>query len=172
MQSWQASAIQNSHLATGDSASAWDGFHNPRSGKTFPGPIRFGAVALATSTDVDPMICAMQSVAETCIRLRVCRRIIPKPTPCTASSTPNQSHNEADTNRAEMVWGHLSRIIQKLLEKGTHCSNMDQRGPPTEHRVPHCWFPTAFDTIAARPSLRQISAAAKCVVWKLCSGST
>ena len=63
-----------------------------KSGNTSPGPIRSGAVALATIVATEPRTCAAMSVKRTWNRVSVCRRIIPNPTPCTASNTPSHNH--------------------------------------------------------------------------------
>jgi hypothetical protein len=85
------------------------------SGKTEPGPIRFGAVLRATMTEMEPMtggkpsersargntreshrwegdvLWARASVAQTWSRDSVWRRIMPSPMPWIASRTPSQS---------------------------------------------------------------------------------
>ena len=79
------------------------GLFNPsllsaRFGKTAPGPFPSGAVALATIVATLPSTCAHTSANTTWNLVKVCSRIIPKPTPCIASSTPNQSHSMRPTS--------------------------------------------------------------------------
>lgn len=64
-----------------------------KSGNTSPGPSRSGAVAFATIVTAAPRIWLDTSVTPIWIRVSVCRSIMPKPTPCTASRTPSQSHS-------------------------------------------------------------------------------
>ena len=63
-----------------------------KSGKTSPGPILSGAVALARMVAMEPRTCAAMSVKKTWKRVRVCRSIMPKPTPWMESRTPSHSH--------------------------------------------------------------------------------
>lgn len=72
------------------------------SGEMSPGPSLFGAKALAQIVAMEPRTCAANRVKQMCIRVRVCRRIIPKPTPCMASRTPSQSHRQRDTSAPEV----------------------------------------------------------------------
>jgi len=51
------------------------------SGLMGPGPILFGAHALATIVATEPRTCAMIRVKATCTRVSVARRIMPNPTP-------------------------------------------------------------------------------------------
>jgi len=66
--------------------------HSEGLGNTPPGPFLSGAVARATMATMEPTIWASAKVAHTCNRDKVWRRIIPRPTPWMASSTPSQSH--------------------------------------------------------------------------------
>ena len=50
-----------------------------KSGNTLPGPILSGAVARPTIVASEPSICAAISAKRTWKRVKVCRRIIPKP---------------------------------------------------------------------------------------------
>ena len=63
-----------------------------KSGKTSPGPILSGAVALAKMVAMEPSTCAAIRVKKTWKRVSVCSKIMPNPTPCTASRTPSHSH--------------------------------------------------------------------------------
>lgn len=63
-----------------------------KSGKTSPGPILSGAVARARIVAIDPSTCAAMRVKRTWNLVSVCNKIMPNPTPCTASNTPN--HNQ------------------------------------------------------------------------------
>lgn len=72
---WKIKAIQNQ--------CSLNPSRNPpeKSGKTVPGPILFGALALAAIVANDPIICAAISVKEICNLVKVCNKIIPNPTP-------------------------------------------------------------------------------------------
>ena len=61
-------------------------------GKMGPGPVASGAQARATMVATDPRTCAHTKANTTWKRVRVWRRIMPKPTPWMASSVPSQSH--------------------------------------------------------------------------------
>jgi len=63
-------------------------------GKTLPGPVLSGAVRRATIVAIEPSTCAAINVKQIWKRVIVCNKIIPKPTPCSASSTPNHSHRQ------------------------------------------------------------------------------
>lgn len=74
MRSWKKSPIQN------------HGTHRllipvPISGEISPGPILFGAQARATIVEREPKTCAPSNTKQICSRVRVCKSIIPKPTP-------------------------------------------------------------------------------------------
>jgi len=69
-------------------------------GKTFPGPVLSGAVSLARIVAIDPNTWAAMSVNVIWNLVIVCRRIIPNPTPCSASKTPSQSQRQRPS-RAE-----------------------------------------------------------------------
>lgn len=68
------------------------------SGDTGPGPILFGAKARAQIVAIEPRTCAARSVKQICNLVNVCRRIIPKPTPCRVSRTPSQSQTARDAS--------------------------------------------------------------------------
>ena len=65
MMSWLASAIQKGAEAIGLPFSPFWKSHVPASGKTLDGPILLGAVARATITQIEPMICENAKVAQT-----------------------------------------------------------------------------------------------------------
>lgn len=72
MISWEVSAIQKGAEAIGLPDSPCEKSHFPASGKTLSGPILLGAVARATITQTEPMICENAKVAQTCSRDSVC----------------------------------------------------------------------------------------------------
>ena len=61
-----------------------------------------GAQALATIVAMLPSTCAQMSVKVMWNRVRVCNRIMPNPTPCTASRTPSQSQSVRPTKAPAM----------------------------------------------------------------------
>lgn len=71
MTSWQVSAIQKGAEAIGLPESPFPKSQVPASGKTLSGPTLFGAVARATITHTEPMICENAKVAQTWSRDRV-----------------------------------------------------------------------------------------------------
>lgn len=72
MMSWLVSAIQKGAEAMGLPLSPSWKSHCPASGKTLDGPILFGAVARATITHTEPIICENARVAQTWSRESVC----------------------------------------------------------------------------------------------------
>jgi len=87
---WHTNATQNGTDVNGLCLNPLPTFHRAKSGNTKD----TGTVGLATMTTMEPNIWEMASVAQTWRRERVCRRIMPKPTPWTASRTPSHSHKE------------------------------------------------------------------------------
>ena len=61
-------------------------------GNTSPGPVLLGAVRRARMVAMEPRTWAAISVKVMWNLVMVCRRIIPNPTPCRASSTPSHNH--------------------------------------------------------------------------------
>lgn len=159
MTSWETSATQNSQLPKGESLIGSWGSYNPKSGNTLPGPIRLGAVALATITAVDPMICARHRVAATCTLLRVCNKIIPRPTPWIASRTPSQSHNDATVKK---IWVALSECEHHFML--TYFRDRDLRLQPMEYREQHCWYPITSGTTLVHLVQPQRWEVARCAV--------
>jgi len=79
---WEIRAIQKSGDAIGlPFKPSVEKSHFAASGNTLPGPMLLGAVALATMTQIEPIICENAKVAQTCSRDNVCSKIIPRPTP-------------------------------------------------------------------------------------------
>lgn len=76
MTSWHVSAIQKGAEAIGLPRSPFPKSHVPASGKTLSGPTLLGAVARATITHTEPMICENAKVAQTWSRDRVCETIL------------------------------------------------------------------------------------------------
>lgn len=70
---WKSNVIQN-HADANPSRGSMQKF-----GNTLPGPILSGAVARPTMVASEPSICAAISVKRTWKRVKVWRRIIPKP---------------------------------------------------------------------------------------------
>lgn len=145
MISWQANATQNSQWPKTEPLIGSCGSYNAKFGKTLAGPIRSGAVALATRTVVDPMIWAMHKVAATCTLLRVCNKIIPRPTPWIASRTPNQSHSDATmtmwqvqkVSRAFEVWTTLWVHLLPKYGPAPPAHGMYRAAPLVPHRIWH-----------------------------------
>lgn len=71
-------------------------------GKTSAGPRRFGDVARPIIVATEPMNCAAINEKVLWNLVIVCRSIMPKPTPCSASSTPSHSQS-ARARSAELV---------------------------------------------------------------------
>lgn len=94
IKSWKPNAIQN-HTFPNASGPA------VISGEIGPGPILFGANDLAQIVAIEPSTWETSNVKQICIRVSVCRRIMPKPRPCSASRTPSQSHRLRDTSAPE-----------------------------------------------------------------------
>ena len=90
---WQNRQTQNSQYPKGLLFPLCPTSQIPGLGNAFPGPTFVGEVARATMTVTEPMNCARARVAQTCNRDRVWRRIIPKPAPWIASSTPSHNHS-------------------------------------------------------------------------------
>lgn len=76
MMSWLTSAIQKGAEAMGLPLNPSWKSHFPASGKTLSGPILFGAVARATITHIEPIICENARVAQTWSRESVCIIIV------------------------------------------------------------------------------------------------
>lgn len=90
---WQNRQTQNSQYPNGLLFPLCPTSQIPGLGNAFPGPTFVGEVARATMTVAEPMNCARARVAQTCNRDRVWRRIIPRPAPWIASSTPSHNHS-------------------------------------------------------------------------------
>ena len=71
--SWKKRAIQNHALATVSN-------DDPTFGEMPAGPTLFGANPRAQIVAIDPIDCAANRTKTTCTLVKVCRRIIPKPT--------------------------------------------------------------------------------------------
>jgi len=110
-------------------------------GKTFPGPVLLGAVRRARIVAMEPRTWAAMRVNVIWNLVIVCRRIIPKPTPCNASSTPSHSQR------------HLPKSADVSAEPahGRYCPAADvphsiwhQRGAPSPMaktgRIQECDF--------------------------------
>lgn len=71
------------------------------SGEIGPGPILFGANALAQIVATEPITCETSNVKQICIRVSVCSRIMPNPRPCSASMTASHNQRLRETNAPE-----------------------------------------------------------------------
>lgn len=91
---WKIKAIQNHAFPNAPAPAVI-------SGDIGPGPILFGAKALAQIVAREPMTCETSSVKQICIRVRVCKRIMPKPRPCSASITPSHNQRLRETKAPE-----------------------------------------------------------------------
>lgn len=96
-------------------------------GNTVPGPVLSGAVSRARIVATDPSTCAAVRVNVIWNLVMVWRRIIPNPTPCRASRTPNHSHKHLPS----------SADVNALPAHGRYCPMADvpqsiwhQRGAP------------------------------------------
>ena len=89
--SWKNKAIQNQAFATELPPAV-------TSGEIGPGPMLFGAHARATIVAMEPSTWDASRVKAMCTRVRVWRRIMPKPRPCRASRIPSQSHKLRDAS--------------------------------------------------------------------------
>lgn len=94
MRSWKINAIQNHAFPSAPAPAVI-------SGEIGPGPILLGAKDLAQIVAMEPSTCDTRSVKQMCMRVKVCSRIMPKPRPCSASSTPSQSHRLRETRAPE-----------------------------------------------------------------------
>lgn len=153
---WQTRANQNSQWMNG-LFSPVDGFQMAGLGNTLPGPTLSGAVPRASMTMHEPRSWAPAKVAQTCRRERVWSRIIPRPTPWSASSTPSHSHRQVPLVLSATEFNDLA------LHASLTCK--DPRRHPKGCTDPYQRYPTTSDTTSARRDRRQRRAGATSGPW-------
>ena len=101
--SWQMSAIQKGAEAIGLPFSPDWKSHCPASGKTLDGPTLFGAVARATITHTEPIICENARVAQTWSRESVCITMILANVVCSDMKTRYLKKDHAQAHTLDSV---------------------------------------------------------------------
>jgi hypothetical protein len=136
---WQNRQTQNSQYPKGLLFPLCPTSQIPGLGNAFPGPTFVGEVARAIMTVTEPMNCARARVAQTCNRERVWSRIIPKPAPWIASSTPSHNHSPTPLFHQHGLMTNKNKDLH--VRSGSTCPwdvNTHSRSTPPDLTPPGC----------------------------------